>query len=706
MQCPDETSAAPQRLPDRDLPYISVVATARNDDHGGNLLGRMQVFVDAWINQAKRHNLDSELILVEWNPPAGRDRLVKALRWPKDTEPCQVRIVEVPPEVHSQYRHAEALPLYQMIAKNVGIRRARSEFVLVTNIDIVFSDELVRFLAARRLQRGRMYRIDRYDVMSDVPVDGTLDEQLDYCRTHLLRLSAREGTYALTPEGFRRNAPEDITRPESGIYFGPGWFPVESYIPGEPFRWIDDDAQLLVRGRPRGGILTLEVEPGPGVDQLPQPLKVLDESGSTAAEWQVVGRTSMELIVPPSQNERARSFRFRVPGGGLPVPHDLRILNFRVFRCDWLEEISTRKTATAPERSGRLLRNGRPSLRLLTLPQALSLLRKGSAGFRKAVHLLKSRGPDIFETDAEYRVGQGWYDLEHFGGAKFRWVSWDAQLAIRITSASRRLALLVEPGPGLGFRSFELLIRRPNGKTIAQARVEGLTYIDVPIPAAQGTLVKLVFTVDGGGLPARGDPRTLNFRVFAIGEGVAEDQPAAATEVDGPESWTAEPVVCGPGVDWAETLNHEQQQIANMGRPRFLHCHGCGDFTLMAREHWFDVRGYAELDMFSMHLDSVLCNAAHYAGAREELLREPMRIYHIEHGVGSGWTPEGNDRLYERLARSRIPSLTYAEVVQLATQMRRLNAPVLFNLDDWGLAETTLPETTPPPATDHASASR
>jgi hypothetical protein len=39
-----------------EAPYLSVVVTARNDDHGGNLLGRMQVFVDAWINQAKRHN--------------------------------------------------------------------------------------------------------------------------------------------------------------------------------------------------------------------------------------------------------------------------------------------------------------------------------------------------------------------------------------------------------------------------------------------------------------------------------------------------------------------------------------------------------------------------------------------------------------------------------------------------------------------------
>ncbi len=47
-------------VPDRDArndrrgrgPYLSLVVTARNDDHGGNLLGRMQAFVGGWIAQA------------------------------------------------------------------------------------------------------------------------------------------------------------------------------------------------------------------------------------------------------------------------------------------------------------------------------------------------------------------------------------------------------------------------------------------------------------------------------------------------------------------------------------------------------------------------------------------------------------------------------------------------------------------------------
>src|ERR1035441_681609 len=148
MCSPRETSGDGGLSVAPEAPYLSVVVTARNDDHGGNLLRRMQVFVDAWINQAKRHNLSSELIVVEWNPPAGRRRLADALRWPGDTGPCDVRILEVPPEVHARYRHAAALPLYQMIAKNVGIRRARGEFILATNIDLLFSHELGQSLVA------------------------------------------------------------------------------------------------------------------------------------------------------------------------------------------------------------------------------------------------------------------------------------------------------------------------------------------------------------------------------------------------------------------------------------------------------------------------------------------------------------------------------------------------------------------------------
>jgi hypothetical protein len=132
-----------------------------------------------------------------------------------------------------------------------------------------------------------------------------------------------------------------------------------------------------------------------------------------------------------------------------------------------------------------------------------------------------------------------------------------------------------------------------------------------------------------------------------------------------------------------------------MGRPAFLHLFACGDFQMMAREHWFDMRGYAELDQYSMHLDSILSYAAHYMGVQETMLTPPMRVFHIEHDVGTGWTPEGDKKLTERLARKSIQTIAYKDLALMVTQMRRLQTPLIFNLETWGLGDCELEETHP-----------
>ena len=130
--------------------------------------------------------------------------------------------------------------------------------------------------------------------------------------------------------------------------------------------------------------------------------------------------------------------------------------------------------------------------------------------------------------------------------------------------------------------------------------------------------------------------------------------------------------------------------VAVVRRHVQLHTNGCGDFTILARDAWFRLRGYAELDVFSMHLDSLCVRAAHHAGYREEVLREPMRVYHIEHG--SGWTPEGAAALNTRIAAAGIEQLTEAQLATWAKQMRRDRAPMIFNTEDWGLVREPLAE--------------
>lgn len=187
-------------------PHLSVVATSRNDDHGGDLRKRMQVFVNGLAAQANRHRLPLELVLVEWNPPAGRPPLREALRWPEGGEHFEARIVTVPAAVHSRFDPAGALPLFQMLAKNAGIRRARGRFVLATNVDLLFPDELFRTLRDG-LEEGVLYRNDRLDVSPQIEEEAPIEQQLVFCRANVLRRHRARGTYVQTGGRWTNTSP-------------------------------------------------------------------------------------------------------------------------------------------------------------------------------------------------------------------------------------------------------------------------------------------------------------------------------------------------------------------------------------------------------------------------------------------------------------------------------------------------------------------
>jgi hypothetical protein len=199
---------------DDGTPYLSLVAASRNDDHGGDLTHRMQIFVDALAAQARRHRLPCELVLVEWNPPPERPPLRDALRWPDHAGFCPVRIVTVPAALHRRHAHADRLPLFQMIAKNAGIRRARAPFVLATNVDVLFSDPLFGWLAKRELAPGCVYRADRIDVDRGVPSGGSA-EQLAWCASHVLRANRPEGLFLAPRDGKPHRVEQATSTPEA-----------------------------------------------------------------------------------------------------------------------------------------------------------------------------------------------------------------------------------------------------------------------------------------------------------------------------------------------------------------------------------------------------------------------------------------------------------------------------------------------------------
>jgi len=182
---------------------ISIVAASRNDDHTGDLIARMTMFVLGLDEQSRRHRMGVELVLVDWNPPANRPHLSEVMPRPSSGSPLVIRHIVVSNEVHRRWRYAEEIPFFQWMAKNVGIRRARGKFVLATNVDLLFSDALCRFLAETVLDENTIYRACRCDVPSEFPFDSSLDAQLAFCHGHVLRCSASVPAKAERQAGWR-----------------------------------------------------------------------------------------------------------------------------------------------------------------------------------------------------------------------------------------------------------------------------------------------------------------------------------------------------------------------------------------------------------------------------------------------------------------------------------------------------------------------
>jgi len=431
-------------------PHLSVVAVTRNDDHGGDLRGRTQHFVDGFIAQCRRHRLAAELILVEWNPPPDRPPLEESLQWPSDFGPATVRIVTVPPEVHAAYPHSADLPLFQMIGKNVGICRARGQYVLATNIDILFDNEMVRYLRDK-LRPGTMLRVDRYDVPSDLPKGVPFEQVLADCAKRFLRVNTRFGIFDVGQRRF--------------LGMGTG---------------LEANIMSLIVG--------------------------------------------LQILGVPDRNPWRGWYRAAVKHA---------VLAARIM------------VALAGHAGRTLVQYVQNIIPLRRLPiRAYYLLRRLIVG---SYHQIR-------------RV---------------------IRLAISLTTHFARFL----------------------------------------------------------GLRGRASLAVLRYR-----------------------------------------------------RSCWLHTNACGDFTLLARDDWFRLRGYPDWPIFSWHLDSAFMFAANADGVREITLGPKYRIYHINHAVGSGWSPGGERQLFARLEVKGIPYLSNEELGRWQAKFAEDPKKAIINGVNWGLGDRILPE--------------
>lgn len=147
-------------------PKISIVVTARNDNYGGFLEERIHTFSKILASNAENNKLQTELIFVEYNPPEDKILFSQSLKLPTN-DYFHIRYIVVPRSFHLQFSTNTKIPLLEYIAKNIGIRRSRGEYILVGNPDVIIPNEIFSFITSDKIDKGKFYRVDRCDTTID-----------------------------------------------------------------------------------------------------------------------------------------------------------------------------------------------------------------------------------------------------------------------------------------------------------------------------------------------------------------------------------------------------------------------------------------------------------------------------------------------------------------------------------------------------------
>ena len=94
-------------------------------------LKKINFFLDMWADKVKKYKIESELVIVEWNPDSKKSLLKDTLIFPKLEKNQSIRIITVSNDEHKKFQHSDKLKIFQMIAKNVGIKEVKVNLYLL-----------------------------------------------------------------------------------------------------------------------------------------------------------------------------------------------------------------------------------------------------------------------------------------------------------------------------------------------------------------------------------------------------------------------------------------------------------------------------------------------------------------------------------------------------------------------------------------------
>jgi hypothetical protein len=136
-------------------PQFAAVTVGRNDDYMPDFRERLLATI-AWNVKY----LVSEVVFIEWNPPA--DRQLLSLELTRRFE-C-LRAYVASREIHQQICRNPNVNLLEYHAKNVGIRRARSPWIISTNADAAVGLDSVNMLLNTDLNEDVFWTAERWDI--------------------------------------------------------------------------------------------------------------------------------------------------------------------------------------------------------------------------------------------------------------------------------------------------------------------------------------------------------------------------------------------------------------------------------------------------------------------------------------------------------------------------------------------------------------
>lgn len=178
-------------------PFLSIVVTGRNDGYGGDFNTRFARALELNHAQLLDAGIEHEVVLVEWAPPPDRPRLAEVVRemYPA-ISPEWFTTWIVDRRYHEAFALNPRLSYLEYVAKNVGIRRARGTFLLITNTDIYLSRGVVNALAGRALEPRVVYRATRTDVKLGADESHVDWDLLEDARNHVTYKTIKPPLYA------------------------------------------------------------------------------------------------------------------------------------------------------------------------------------------------------------------------------------------------------------------------------------------------------------------------------------------------------------------------------------------------------------------------------------------------------------------------------------------------------------------------------